>query len=625
MEKFRNLTNNIFFKIFLSFVGLSFITFGISDLVFESNNSWVAKVNGAKISQINFARELENKKSDLYSKNPTPELLEYVNSDNFRNIILQRVVSEEILKNLISEMDLDLNSDLAIKQILDQEEFKDPDGSFNKLKFQSFLRINNLNSDKYLDELNFKIASNIIFSALDIQNNKIDPNLLIKKYQFQNQDREISLLRIYQSNVKNYPKITVPDLKNFYENNKNKYKSDELRKISFISIPKDSLISDIVVSKEEILLEYKNNSKKYLIPEKRKLYNMFVTDLSEAESFLNRIDQTKDIKSQFKKIAKESFDKEESEILINVSKKQLPNKISNNVFQLRVNEVSDVLQSDYGYHIVYLHKITPEDKQPIKDVEKQIKNKLFKVKSDKIIKEKISFLEDEIMILDNISDFKKQFPFSKVDNLPLMNINLLSDKGKKIKNNQLQNIIEDIFFLDENQFSEVISDDKNYYLAFVSKIIDERQKTFEEAKNQIRRELLVIKKQEALSKLAQKIATEIKKNPENIHKIAKKYKIKISKNINLKRENKIYPKKFLSEVFSLKKNEVSNAIKTSDAYFIAQLNDIILPKKDKINQDKLDKLELEYRDDIYSEIWLKLEGYLQNKYQVEVKSISSEF
>ena len=432
-------------------------------------------------------------------------------------------------------------------------------------------------------------------------------------------------MRIYQSNVKNYPKITVPDLKNFYENNKNKYKSDELRKISFISIPKDSLISDIVVSKEEILLEYKNNSKKYLIPEKRKLYNMFVTDLSEAESFLNRIDQTKDIKSQFKKIAKESFDKEESEILINVSKKQLPNKISNNVFQLRVNEVSDVLQSDYGYHIVYLHKITPEDKQPIKDVEKQIKNKLFKVKSDKIIKEKISFLEDEIMILDNISDFKKQFPFSKVDNLPLMNINLLSDKGKKIKNNQLQNIIEDIFFLDENQFSEVISDDKNYYLAFVSKIIDERQKTFEEAKNQIRRELLVIKKQEALSKLAQKIATEIKKNPENIHKIAKKYKIKISKNINLKRENKIYPKKFLSEVFSLKKNEVSNAIKTSDAYFIAQLNDIILPKKDKINQDKLDKLELEYRDDIYSEILLKLEGYLQNKYQVEVKSISSEF
>ena len=68
MEKFRNLTNNIFFKVFLSFVGLSFITFGVSDLVFESNNSWVAKINGKKINQINFERKLEAKKYNLYGK-----------------------------------------------------------------------------------------------------------------------------------------------------------------------------------------------------------------------------------------------------------------------------------------------------------------------------------------------------------------------------------------------------------------------------------------------------------------------------------------------------------------------------------------------------------------------------
>ncbi len=156
MEKFRNLTNNIFFKVFLSFVGLSFITFGVSDLVFESNNSWVAKINGKKINQINFERKLETKKYNLYGKNPTPELLEYIDSENFRNIVLQQIVSEEILKNLISEMDLDLNSDLAIKQILDQVEFKNSDGDFDKARFQSFLRINNLNSERYLDELNFK-------------------------------------------------------------------------------------------------------------------------------------------------------------------------------------------------------------------------------------------------------------------------------------------------------------------------------------------------------------------------------------------------------------------------------------------------------------------------------------
>ena len=223
MEKFRNLTNNIFFKVFLSFVGLSFITFGVSDLVFESNNSWVAKINGKKINQINFERKLETKKYNLYGKNPTPELLEYIDSENFRNIVLQQIVSEEILKNLISEMDLDLNSDLAIKQILDQVEFKNSDGDFDKARFQSFLRINNLNSERYLDELNFKISSNIIFSALDIQDMKVDQDLLTKRYQFQNQKRKISLLKISQSNLKNIPEIKTLEIEEFYNNNKDKY------------------------------------------------------------------------------------------------------------------------------------------------------------------------------------------------------------------------------------------------------------------------------------------------------------------------------------------------------------------------------------------------------------------
>jgi peptidyl-prolyl cis-trans isomerase D len=138
MQQFRDLTNNIFFKIFLSFVGLSFIFFGISDLVFESNNSWVAKINGKKISQIEFSRELENQKANLYSKNPSPELMEYVNSEEFKNIILQRITAREILKNLIAEMDLDLHQDLAINQILNQKEFQDEKGNFDKMRFQSF-------------------------------------------------------------------------------------------------------------------------------------------------------------------------------------------------------------------------------------------------------------------------------------------------------------------------------------------------------------------------------------------------------------------------------------------------------------------------------------------------------
>lgn len=619
MQQFRDLTNNIFFKIFLSFVGLSFIFFGISDLVFESNNSWVAKINGKKISEIEFSRELENQKANLYSKNPSPELMEYTNSDEFKNIVLQRITSREILKNLIAEMDLDLNQDLAINQILNQKEFQDEKGDFDKMRFQSFLNINNLNSEKYLEQLNFEISSDMIFSSLDIENIAIDQDLLKEKYKFQNQERVISLLKIKEEKSDQKINIDELELKKFYRKNKDKYKTDELRKLSLITIKADSLTTDIKISDQEIAKSYQDNDTKYIIPEKRKIYNILFDDIKKAEDFISKFDQKKNLRKQFRKIAKKDFDKDENEILLNITKKQLPKQISEQVFDLKEGVVSNILESEYGYHVVYVDNIVKSYKNPLKNVKTDIKEKLLKEKSNKIIDQKITEIEDEIMILDNISDFSKKFPFAKIEKLPAINSNMVSDKGQKINNNNISQIIEDIFFLDQGQFSEINkSDEKNlYYIAFIEEIIEEKQKTLKEVENDIKKEVTLIKKSELLTEKSQEIANKLKDNPEKINQISKEYKAKLLRNITIKRDSTSYPAHFVTNIFDLKKNNISNAIKISDKeYYIAIIHKINLPNIDKIPEKKLAEIESQYKNDISSDLWNKLEKYLNKKYKV---------
>lgn len=619
MQQFRDLTNNIFFKIFLSFVGLSFIFFGVSDLVFESNNSWVAKINGKKISEIEFSRELENQKANLYSKNPSPELMEYTNSDEFKNIVLQRITSREILKNLIAEMDLDLNQDLAINQILNQKEFQDEKGDFDKMRFQSFLNINNLNSEKYLEQLNFEMSSDMIFSSLDIENIAIDQDLLKEKYKFQNQERVISLLKIKEEKSDQKINIDELELKKFYRKNKDKYKTDELRKLSLITIKADSLTTDIKISDQEIAKSYQDNDTKYIIPEKRKIYNILFDDIKKAEDFISKFDQKKNLRKQFRKIAKKDFDKDENEILLNITKKQLPKQISEQVFDLKEGVISNILESEYGYHVVYVDNIVKSYKNPLKNVKTDIKEELLKEKSNKIIDQKITEIEDEIMILDNISDFSKKFPFAKIEKLPAINSNMVSDKGQKINNNNISQIIEDIFFLDQGQFSEINkSDEKNlYYIAFIEEIIEEKQKTLKEVENDIKKEVTLIKKSELLTEKSQEIANKLKDNPEKINKISKEYKAKLLRNITIKRDSTSYPAHFVTNIFDLKKNNISNAIKISDKeYYIAIIHKINLPNIDKIPEKKLAEIESQYKNDISSDLWNKLEKYLNKKYKV---------
>lgn len=622
MEKFRNLSNNIFFKIFLAFVGVSFITFGISDLLVESNNSWVAKIGDKKISEIKFERKLEEQKGLIYSQNPRQELLEYLNSDNFRKVMLQRMVSEELLKTMISDFDLKLDDKLSLKQLLEQDEFKGEDGKFDKRKFISYLRINNLPEDKYIDELKFKIASNIIFSNLDIKNVQINPDLLVKKYQFEHQKREVDFVIVNDDNIKKIKPVTSEEISDFYEKNKKKFRNEEMRKISLISLSKDDLIGKINISDADINAEYKNSGEKYIIPEKRGLYHIFFSEKKEADDFLTKIDKNKDIKKQFIDVAKKFFDKEREEIIINVSKNELPESVAKQVFQDKVGNLTNILNSDYGYHILYIDNITPSSKKSLSKVRSEIIAKLQKQKSDKIVKDKISDLEGEIMLIDSVSELSKKFPFVKVKKLSFFDMDMMDASGNEIKNKYVKKLVDDIFFLDEKQFSEIYSDEKDnkYYFAFLDKIKEESQKSLKNSKSEILKSLTTDKRRKELTRLANEISMKVSDNLTNVKKIIRNYKLKPLKSVSLKRDNKFYPKHLVAASFSLKKNEVSKAIKISDEkYYISILRDIILPEEKDIAKKDLQKLQSKYQDSISADLWLELERYLQDKYQVRIK------
>ena len=124
--------------------------------------------------------------------------------------------------------------------------------------------------------------------------------------------------------------------------------------------------------------------------------------------------------------------------------------------------------------------------------------------------------------------------------------------------------------------------------------------------------------------MAHNISAELKESPKNISKITKKYNLEFTKERLVKRSNQLYPEHLTSTIFSLERGGVSRAINTIEGvYYIVILNEIVLPNKNEVDKNKLIKLDSEYQDDIYSEIWLKLEKYLGNKYQVEIKSTTN--
>ena len=81
MNLFRRLAKNIFFKIVLSIVGLSFVLFGISDFITGMPNSWVLKIDNEKFGVNSFEKAVELDRKVIRSvKGSNPEIENYLNS-----------------------------------------------------------------------------------------------------------------------------------------------------------------------------------------------------------------------------------------------------------------------------------------------------------------------------------------------------------------------------------------------------------------------------------------------------------------------------------------------------------------------------------------------------------------
>ena len=72
MQKFRNLTKNIFFKIFLIFIAITFVGFGMTD-IFSGGGNWIAKIGDQTITYEEYRKKLNQTSSLIYNSNPTEE------------------------------------------------------------------------------------------------------------------------------------------------------------------------------------------------------------------------------------------------------------------------------------------------------------------------------------------------------------------------------------------------------------------------------------------------------------------------------------------------------------------------------------------------------------------------
>lgn len=153
------------------------------------------------------------------------------------------------------------------------------------------------------------------------------------------------------------------------------------------------------VTDEEAIEYYNNNQAEFTEKEQVHLFNILVETEEEANSVLEELNSGKD----FSEVAKEKStgpSADQGGDLGYITKGSIIPEIEEVVFTLEIDSVTDVIKSDYGFHILKISEKKPEELKSFDDVRESIIQNLLPEKQksafDNLIEKLKSKTEIEI-------------------------------------------------------------------------------------------------------------------------------------------------------------------------------------------------------------------------------------
>ena len=454
--------------------------------LFNSDN-FVANVSGTPISTTQFARALEMNIGQFAQM-----IGEELTGDQIRAFQIHQLVLQNLVNNAIFENEFDkLNYILDETIIAENTRKRFPNlyvnNKINDDALNSFLRQQRLKIEDLVNIINYETRA-VVFDNLFFE--KKYPNEISNKINlFNNQTRDISLLKIpYQKivipNFKENIDINNEDLQIFYNENTNKYMSEEKRDISYLVLNKETYKDNFIPNENEILEYFENNKDIYKIPEQRTFKQFNFKSKNEAENFKLRISGLEE--DEILKFANDQDIKFNEFNKLN--KNQVLDELSDVIFNLNKDEVSDVISTTLANHIVILNEISPEKIANFDDVREKIRNTLTNVQLDNY------FNDLKLKINQQILDGYSINQISSENNLLINNFSKITRKSDD--SDSLENTIIDKGFLENKDFVSDIYDfnEKISFLINVNNVYPSKAENISTVFDQLVKDFIIFKK-----------------------------------------------------------------------------------------------------------------------------------
>jgi len=397
LDSIRSVAQGWVGKALLALITIPFALFGIDSYLSQAgNNVAVAKVNGSDISIQEYSNALQNLRNRLQSEGKVDQA--ELDNPQVKFMVLNQLINQQLLEKEIKNTNYAISDAQLATYITGMPMFQ-KDGKFSQELYDELLQQNKLTPKKFeasvRSDLLTQQAQEGIAKLGFISNARADNTLKLLK-----QKRLVTVSEIKTKDFIDQVKIEPAQVKAYYEQHKDKLRTPEQVKIEFLLLSASSLVPTIKVDDDDVKKFYNENASKFQGNEQRRashiLIGFGVSATSEqkqvakakAEALLATIKKNpKSFEELAIKNSQDPGSATKGGDLGSFGRGAMVKPFEDAAFSMKVGQVSDLVESEFGYHIIKLTEITGQSSD-FESLKPQIKAELIFQKAQAAFTEK---------------------------------------------------------------------------------------------------------------------------------------------------------------------------------------------------------------------------------------------
>ncbi|WP_260258910.1 peptidylprolyl isomerase [Vibrio intestinalis] len=384
MDRLREGVNSIAVKIILGLIILSFVFVGVGNLAGGSNNV-AAKVGNTQISRGDFEQAYQNERNRMQS-----QLGEYFSNlladpayvETFRKSVLDRMVNDALIEQHAQSLGLRVSDEQVRELMLELPQFQ-MDGEFSPEIYQTTLRRYGYSPEGYAELLRRNLVRNQLLSAIETSDFSLagEVNSQAKLIM---QTREIQAINLSLSDFAAKVELSEEEIADYYQQNSERYTRPEQVKVAYIELSAEQLKQSVTVTDEEVETYYQEHLDKYSTQEQRKVSHILVEgdDEAKAQAILDELNAGADFATLAQEKSDDIGSSEEGGSLGFIERDVMDPAFEDAAFALQnVGDVTGLVKSEFGYHIIKLDELQEPVAKPLAEVAAVIKQELVDQKA----------------------------------------------------------------------------------------------------------------------------------------------------------------------------------------------------------------------------------------------------